>query len=316
MPAPFEVISMGRVGVDIYPLETGKTLAEIHRFEKFLGGSATNVAVACARLGRRTALVTRTGNDGFAPFVHAELARFGVDDRYVKSVEGLQTPVIFCELHPPDFFPLMFYRFPKAPDLEINVHELDLSAIKQCGVFWSTATGLSQEPSRSAHHAAWLARGRIANTVLDLDWRPSFWKSREEAAVLMRNAIHHVSVVVGNLEECEIVTGHSHPMQAAEALLDLGVNLAIVKKGPDGVLGVTQSEVVDLPAMPVDVINGLGAGDGFGGAVCHGLLAQWPLEAVLRFASAAGAIVAEHLECAGAMPTEEEVNVRLGEHRA
>ena len=312
MNGPYEVISMGRVGVDIYPLETGKVLAEIHQFEKFLGGSATNVAVACSRLGRRTALITRTGDDGFAPFIHSELDRFGVDNRYVKAVSGLQTPVIFCELHPPDSFPLMFYRFPKAPDLEIHVHELDLPAIRHCGVFWSTATGLSQEPSRSAHHAAWLARGRIANTVLDLDWRPSFWNSKEEASVLIRNAIHHVSVVVGNIEECEIATGHSDPVAAAKALLDLGVEIAIVKKGPDGVLGMTPDQVVNVPALHVNVINGLGAGDGFGGAVCHGLLAGWPLQKILEFASSAGAIVAEHLECAGAMPTEQEVYARLG----
>ena len=307
----YDVISMGRVGVDIYPLETGKTLAEIHRFEKFLGGSATNVAVACARLGRKTALITRTGKDGFAPFVHNELQRFGVDDRYVTAVDSLQTPVIFCELHPPDDFPLMFYRLPKAPDLEIHANDLDMEAIANCGVFWATATGLSQEPSRSAHHAAWLERRRIPNTVLDLDWRPTFWNSKEEAAVLIRNAIHHVSVVVGNLEECEIVTGQKDPLAAARALLDLGVDLAIVKMGPRGVLGMTPTETVQIPAMQVNVVNGLGAGDGFGGAVCHGLLAQWDLKQLLAFASAAGAIVAEHLECAGAMPTQEQVMKRL-----
>src|SRR5256885_15112543 len=170
--AGFDVITMGRVGVDIYPLQTGVGLEDVSTFGKFLGGSATNVAIAAARHGRRTAVVTRTGADPFGRFVHRALIELGVDDRYVTEVPGLPTPVTFCEVFPPDHFPIYFYRQPKAPDLVIEPDELDLPAIRTAGVFWATVTGLSQEPSRAAHHAAWLARDPRPLSTPQLGHRP------------------------------------------------------------------------------------------------------------------------------------------------
>jgi 5-dehydro-2-deoxygluconokinase len=308
----FDVLTIGRVGVDLYPLQAGVGLAEVSTFGRYLGGSATNVAVAAARHGRRSAVITRTGADPFGAYVHSALSTFDVDDRYVSAVDGLPTPVTFCEIFPPDHFPLWFYRWPKAPDLEIRPDELDLPAVVAAGVYWSTVTGLSQEPSRAAHFAAWQARGRTRHTVLDLDWRPMFWPSPESATPVVREALRHVSVAVGNLEECEIAVGTRDPRAAADALLDLGVELAVVKQGPHGVLGRTREECVEVPPLAVTVLNGLGAGDGFGGALCHGLLAGWPLERSLRFANAAGAIVTTRLECSSAMPTTAEVEALLG----
>ncbi|TDB80766.1 5-dehydro-2-deoxygluconokinase [Micromonospora sp. KC721] len=308
----FDVISMGRVGVDLYPLQTGVGLPDVSTFGKFLGGSATNVAVAAARHGRRVAVITRTGRDPFGEFVQRAVAELGVDNRYVTAVPGLPTPVTFCEIFPPDHFPLYFYREPKAPDLAIEPDELDTAAIAAAGVFWSTVTGLSQEPSRAAHHAAWTARDRRPLTVLDLDYRPMFWASAEAAREQIRQALPHVTVAVGNQEECAVAVGETDPDRAARALLDAGVELAVVKQGPRGVLARTRHESVEVPPTPVDVVNGLGAGDGFGGALCHALLAGWSLERTLRFANAAGAIVASRLECSTAMPTTAEVEELLG----
>ncbi len=304
---PLDVLTMGRVGVDLYPLQAGLSLADVTTFGKFLGGSATNVAVAAARHGRRSAVITRTGDDPFGRFVHAELVRLGVSDEFVSSVPSLPTPVTFCEIFPPDNFPLWFYRFPKAPDLEIKPDELDLDAVREASVFWATVTGLSQEPSRDAHFAAWAARGRRTFTVLDLDYRPMFWESREAAHEQVAKALPNVTVAVGNLDEAETAVGATDPERAAQALLDLGIELAIIKQGPAGVLGMTARETVTVPPMRIKVLNGLGAGDGFGGALCHGLLAGWPLARTLRFANAAGAIVASRLECSTAMPTTAEV---------
>ena len=307
----FDVITMGRMGVDLYPLQVGIGLADVTSFGKFLGGSATNVAVAAARHGRRSAVITRTGDDPFGRYVRHEVARLGVDARFVGRVADLPTPVTFCEIFPPDDFPLYFYRFPKAPDLVINPEELDLDAIREAGVFWSTVTGLSAQPSQSAHHAAWAARGRRPLTILDLDYRPMFWASREAARAEVATALPQVTVTVGNLDECETAVGEREPLRAAEALLGAGVELAVVKQGPKGVLARTRDELVEVPPMPIDVLNGLGAGDGFGGALCHGLLAGWPLERTLRYANAAGAIVASRLECSTAMPTPDEVEALL-----
>jgi 5-dehydro-2-deoxygluconokinase len=307
----FDLITMGRVSVDLYPLQVGVGLEDVTSFGKFLGGSATNVAVAAARHGRRSAVITRTGDDPFGRYIHREMRDLGVDDRFVRAVPDLLTPIAFCEIFPPDHFPLYFYRKPTAPDLVIRPGELDFGAIADAGIFWATVTGLSQQPSRDAHHAAWQARARRPLTVLDLDWRPMFWPSPQEGRAEVARALPHVTVAVGNLEECAVAVGEHDPHRAAEALLAAGVELAVVKQGPKGVLARTKDELVEVPPMPVEVLNGLGAGDGFGGALCHGLLAGWPLERILRFANAAGAIVASRLECSTAMPTTAEVDELL-----
>ncbi|MBW5426163.1 5-dehydro-2-deoxygluconokinase, partial [Streptomyces sp. BG9H] len=237
---------MGRIGVDLYPLQSGVPLDEVTTFGKFLGGSASNVAVAAARLGRRVALVTRTGEDPFGRYLHRALREFGVDDRWVSAVAGLPTPVTFCEVFPPDDFPLYFYRLPKAPDLEIYEDELDLGAIAAARIFWMTGTGLCAEPSRSATLAALASRPAGAGiTVFDLDWRPMFWADPDEARPHYAAALAHATVAVGNLDEVEIATGEREPLSAARALLDAGVELAVVKQGPEGVLAMNRAgEVV------------------------------------------------------------------------
>jgi 5-dehydro-2-deoxygluconokinase len=312
----FDLITMGRMGVDLYPLQTGVPLAQVESFGKFLGGSAANVAVAAARLGNATAVITRTGNDPFGTYLHQALKEFGVDDRFVTPVDAYPTPITFCEIFPPDDFPLYFYRQPKAPDLEINTDELDFFAIRAARIFWITGTGLSEEPSRSATLAALKARDKAGTTVFDLDWRPMFWSSDtsgsrrgpDAARPYYAEALRHVTVAVGNLDECEVATGVREPRACAEALLEAGVELAVVKQGPKGVLAVHRDgTTAEVPPVPVEVVNGLGAGDAFGGTLCHGLLHGWELEKTMRYANAAGALVASRLACSSAMPTESEV---------
>ncbi|WP_192340081.1 5-dehydro-2-deoxygluconokinase [Streptomyces sp. VITNK9] len=305
----FDLITMGRIGVDLYPLQTGVPLAEVETFGKFLGGSAANVAVAAARLGRTAAVITRTGDDAFGGYLHRALKEFGVDDRWVTPVAAYPTPVTFCEIFPPDDFPLYFYRRPKAPDLEIHPEELDLDAIRAAAVFWITGTGLSEEPSRTATLAALAHRAKSGTTVFDLDWRPMFWTDPDQARPHYAEALRYATVAVGNLDECEIATGVRDPRACAEALLAAGVELAVVKQGPKGVLAVHRDgRSAEVEPVPVEVVNGLGAGDAFGGSLCHGLLAGWELERTMRYANAAGALVASRLACSSAMPTVAEVD--------
>jgi 5-dehydro-2-deoxygluconokinase len=303
----YDLVSIGRTGVDIYPLDHGVGLEEVRTFQKFLGGSATNVAVAAARYGRSVALVTRTGADPFGRYVRLEAGRLGVDPTFITSGDGPPTPVTFCEVFPPDDFPLYFYRYPTAPDLQLTAADLPESAIRDARILWLTVTGLSQEPSRAAHLAALEGRARRAHTILDLDYRPMFWADPAEASEQVAAALSHVTVAVGNREECEVAVGETEPQRAADALLERGLDLAIVKQGPKGVLAATADERVEVPSFPVDVVNGLGAGDAFGGALVHGLLAGWDLRRILEFANVAGALVAAKLECSTAMPDQAEV---------
>jgi len=301
-----DLITMGRVSVDLYPEQIGVSLADVKTFAKSLGGSATNVAVAAARLGHRTAVVTKVGDDPFGPYIRRALREFGVDDRWVGTHPTLRTPIVFCEIHPPDDFPLLFYREPKAPDMTIAADELDLDEVRAARVFWTTGTGLSDEPSRTATLTALEAReGGI--TVHDLDHRPMFWPDETEAGRWAREALKHATVAVGNRDEVAVAVGTRDPHAASAALLELGVRIAIVKQGPAGVLVRTADSVAEVPPVPVDVVCGLGAGDAFGGALVHGLLEGWDIERTVRLANAAGSFVAGQLACADAMPTLDDL---------
>jgi 5-dehydro-2-deoxygluconokinase len=305
-----EVLTVGRVGVDLYPEQPGP-LATVSTFRKSLGGTATNVAVAAARLGHHSAVVTKVGDDGFGPYVRSALTGFGVDPSFVGTHPTLRTPVVFCALDPPEDPPLLFYREPMAPDLTITPDELPLEAIRGAGVFWVTGTGFSSEPSASAHHVALATRDRRAHTVLDLDYRPMFWPSPAAARDVLAPVLDRVTVVVGNRAEVEVAVGTADPDAAADRLLGHGVALAIVKKGGEGVLVATVDGRTTVPPCPVKVVCGLGAGDAFGGALCHGLLSGWDPARIAAYANAAGAIVASRLACADAMPTDNEIRARL-----
>jgi 5-dehydro-2-deoxygluconokinase len=304
-----ELITIGRVGVDLYPEQIGVPLAKVKTFAKSLGGSPTNVAVAAARLGHRTAVVTKVGDDGFGLYVREALAAFGVDTRFVGTDPTLRTPIVFTELYPPDRFPLLFYREPKAPDLNITTDELDLDAIARVPILWTTGMALSDEPSRGATLAALAAAG--GRTIHDLDHRHHAWKDPSDARPAAAKALRHARVVVGNMDEVEMATGSRDPDIAAERLLEMGPELAIVKRGPEGTLARSRTERIEVPAVEIEVVNGLGAGDAFGGALVHGFLRSWDLARTLAFANAAGAIVASRLACADAMPTEREVETLL-----
>lgn len=306
-----DVVAIGRLGVDLYPLTSGVGLEDVASFGKFLGGSAANVTVAAARLGHSATLISRTGDDPFGRYLHRELTHFGVDPTHVTPNADLKTPITFCEIFPPDNFPLYFYREPLAPDLTVTPDHIPTELVRDAKVFWSTVTGLSTEPSRSAHAFAWQARGRGPLTVLDLDWRPMFWRDLHEAETIVGGALDHVTVAVGNLAECAVAVGETDPHRAGRALLDRGLDLAVVKQGPLGVLAMTQDEVVEAAPLPVEVVNGLGAGDAFGGALVHGLLSEWDLRRTIEFANAAGAIVSGRLECSSAMPTVTEIETAL-----
>jgi 5-dehydro-2-deoxygluconokinase len=263
--------------------------------------------VAAARYGRRAAVITKVGAEGFGPYVRTALAEFGVDTRFVATDRELLTPLVFCELHPPDRFPIVYYRQPKAPDMNITIEEIDLDAVRDAAVFWTTGTGLCEEPSRGATLHALAARRRRPFTIHDLDYRPMLWDSEDEARRWQREALGLASVAIGNRAEIAVAVGNAAPEAQADRLIALGVELAFVKLGHEGTLVAWPGGMERIAPTPVEVVNGLGAGDAFGGAVCHGLLAGWDPTRIAHFASAAGAYVAARLACADAMPTEEQV---------
>lgn len=311
MTNPIAVLTVGRVGVDLYPEQSGVPLAEVRTFAKSLGGTATNVAVAAARLGRASAVLTKVGPDGFGPYVRSALESFGVSASYVGTAPDLQTPVVFCALDPPEDPPLLFYRAPLAPDLSLTPEDVPWDLVADVPLLWLTGTGVSASPARETQRQILRHRSRRTHTVLDLDYRPMFWPDLPTARREIAWMLDHVTVAVGNRTEVEVAVGTSDPEEAAARLLSRGVDLAVVKKGSEGVLFATPSDSWTVPPHPVDVVCGLGAGDAFGGALAHGLLSDWPPDRIARYANVAGALVAARLACADAMPTAPEIEAHL-----
>jgi 5-dehydro-2-deoxygluconokinase len=306
--SPPEVLTIGRVSVDLYAGEVGVGLRDATAFVKSVGGSPTNVAVAAARLGRRAAVVTAVGADPFGAYVREALERrFGVDTRFVGTHPCLRTPLAFASPVRPDEPELLFYREPSAPDEWIGLEQVDLELARSVGVLWVSASCFAFAETGTTARAMLRARARRPHTCLDLDYRPTFWPDEATARREIGAMVEQATVTVGNRAECEIAVGSGDPDAAADALLERGVEVAVVKLGGEGVLVATPDERSLVPPFPVEVVCGLGAGDAFGGALCDGLLGGLPpLEAVER-ANAAGAIVASRLLCSDAMPTEPEL---------
>jgi 5-dehydro-2-deoxygluconokinase len=306
-----DALTIGRVGVDLYPEQSGVPLAKVSTFAKSLGGTATNVAVAAARLGRRTSVLTKVGPDGFGDYVRDALREFGVSAEHVGTAQNLQTPVVFCALDPPADPPLLFYRSPIAPDLTLTEADVPWDVVESVPLLWVTGTGVSTDPARGTQRKILERRAGREHTVLDLDYRPMFWPDVETARTEIGWMLDHVTVAVGNRTEVEVAVGTADPDEAARRMLARGVKLAVIKKGAEGVLVATSEGSWTVPPQRIEVVCGLGAGDGFGGALIHGLLSGWDPVRIAHYANAAGALVASRLACADAMPTAGEIEELL-----
>jgi 5-dehydro-2-deoxygluconokinase len=307
MGGDLELLTVGRISIDLYCDQVGADWHAAQTFNKAVGGSPTNVAIAAARLGHAAAVFTKVGADPFGEVAIGELRDFGVDTRYVSVEPGTVTPLAFAALDPPEDPKLLFRRDPPVPDFQLRPGDVDAETVNEVPILWITGSALSQEPSATTAEGMLQSRARRRHTVLDLDYRPTFWSSREEASRRIGGALKQATIAVGNREECAVAVGTDDPYEAARRLRETGVELAIVKLGGDGVLVSSQEGERLVAPPPIQVLCGLGAGDAFGGAVCHGLLDGWPHERTVAFANAAGGIVASRLLCSQAMPYEHEV---------
>jgi 5-dehydro-2-deoxygluconokinase len=302
-----EAIVIGRLHADLYPQQIGVALEDVRTFERFVGGFAGNVGVGLARLGIRTAILSSVGDDGHGRFIRRFLEDEGVETRWVRTDPSARTPLTFCEIRPPADFPLLAYRPADAPDWQLTPDDIPIEAAGSVHLLLVSGTGFAVEPSRSTTLGVMAGR-RPANgdrtTVLDLDWRAGYWRRPDEYGPFVRQAALLADVVIGSDEEFR-VAGLS-PAKVA----DDDVRAVYVKHGPNGASLLTGGQRIDVPGLSVDVVNGLGAGDAFAAAVGWGILRNLDGGDVLRLANVAGALVAERIECSGAMPTESELAAR------
>ena len=308
-----DVLSVGRISVDLYAQEPHQGFDAQQSFRKSVGGSPTNVAVAVAQLGHSVMLATKVGEDDFGRYVTSRLQGWGVDTTYVGVTPGAQTPLAFAALTPPETPTVVFYRGSAAPDTTLETSDIPEEIVQGARIVWISQGSLAQG-STPETCLSWMSlRSQDQHTILDLDYRPSLWPDLEQARAMATRAIALATVVIGNAEECEVALGTGDPDAAADALLAAGVRLAIIKLGAGGAMLATGDQRVIVAPTPIDVVCGLGAGDAFGGALCHGLLEELGLEEIGKLANAAGAHVATQLTCADAMPTRSELQDIMGE---
>jgi 5-dehydro-2-deoxygluconokinase len=304
-----EAIVIGRLHADLYPQQIGVALEDVRTFERFVGGFAGNVGVGLARLGVRTAIVSSVGDDGHGRFIRRFLDDEGVDTRWVTTHPSARTPLTFCEIRPPADFPLLAYRSPDAPDWQLTAGDVPEAAARDAPVLFVSGTGFAEEPSRSTTLGVMAARqpaGPNRTTVLDLDWRVGYWRRSDDYGPHVREAALVADVVIGSDEEFRVAGLVPAEVAAGK------VSAVYVKHGANGASLLAHGRTLEVPGLVVDVVNGLGAGDAFAATVGWGILRRIDEGEVLRLANVAGALVAQRIECSGAMPTHTELVDRAG----
>ena len=298
-----DAVVIGRVGADLYPTEPRVALRAQRTFVRSVGGSGGNIAVGLRRLGVDTALVTGVGADGHGQFLLDRLDAEGVDTRFVSRHPDLLTPLTFCELWPPDHFPLTMFRTERSADWELDLDPDTVAVLGAAPLLVLTLTALARDASRSStldvldqHHGI---------RVVDLDWRAPVWASEADYAKRVAEVVPGAAVVLGNEDEIARAAGSPSRLVAA------GAGAVVVKRGPRGATLVTSDRSVDVPAVPVIVVNGLGAGDAMAAGIAASLLAGRSIAEAVERGAAAGAIVASRLACAESMPTVPELEGML-----
>ncbi len=292
-----EAVVVGRIGIDLYPNQLRTPLREVRTYTRYVGGFAGNAATGLARLGVRTAIVSRVGDDQQGLFVRDFLDAEGVDTRFLAVDPDWPTPPTFCEIWPPDHFPITFYRKPTAPDWQLRPEDADTGEVADAPVLFTTGTGLAQSPSRETTTA--LMAAHRGTTVLDLDWRPTLWEDPSAYRDAVSDAAGYADVLIGNSDEVAAAGGLDEVLALAPAV--------IVKRGADGAVLHADGETVEVPGLPVEVVNGLGAGDAFAAAVGYAIVRGLGLREGVRLGNVAGAYVAQRVACSEAMPTLDEL---------
>lgn len=342
-----EVFTIGRVLVDLYANELQRPLDEVETFSKYLGGSAGNMAVGLARLGHRTGLISRVGDDPHGQFLRRYLEESGVDTRLVGTDPKYRTALAFAALFPPSDSRVLFYRDPCA-DTEVRIDDVDVDAVCEAELLVVTGTALARSPMReTVLHLMRERRRRGRRNVMDVDYRPMLWADGSDMTLYYDMAVRMTDVIIGNELEItfarevlrvggkggetattfrmpgatggapEVPTfGREELVATANDLVAEGVRQVVVKVGAAGSFAVSAEGVYEAPGFPVDVVNTLGAGDGFAAGFCSGLLHGWEPERCLLHGNAVGAIVVSRHGCAPAIPTLDELDGFLRERTA
>jgi 5-dehydro-2-deoxygluconokinase len=320
-----DVITLGRSSVDLYGAQVGGRLEDVGSFNKYVGGSPTNMAVGAARLGLKAGLITRVGDEHMGRFIRERLAAEGVDVRGIKTDGERLTALVLLGIRDAKHFPLIFYR-ENCADMALCEADIDPRFIAQTGCLTVTGTHLSNPRTEAAvFKALGLARANGAKTALDIDFRPNLWGlsghgdgenrfiASAEVTANLQSKLARFDLIVGTEEEFHIAGGTTNTVGALKAVRKICDGVLVCKRGPMGAsaflgeIPQTLDEGLSGPGFPIEVFNVLGAGDGFMAGLLKGWLSgtDWPT--ALKYANACGALAVSRHGCAPAYPSWREL---------
>jgi 5-dehydro-2-deoxygluconokinase len=324
-----DVITIGRSSVDLYGAQIGGRLEDMGSFDKYIGGSPTNIACGTSRLGLKSAVITRVGDEHMGRFIVEQLAREGVDTRGVKVDSERLTALVILGIRDREQFPLIFYR-ENCADMALNEEDIDETFIRSARLVVATGTHLSHPRTEAAVlKALGIARQTGARTALDIDYRPNLWgvaghgegESRfvasRKVTEKLQSTLHLFDLIVGTEEEFHIAGGSTDTVAALKAVRGVSNATLVAKRGARGAVALPGLIPDDLDdgqvgvGFPIKVFNVLGAGDGFMSGLLKGWLTSEDWPTALKFANACGALAVSRHGCTPAYPSWEELQFFL-----
>lgn len=322
----FDILTIGRSSIDLYSNDIGATFESIQSFNAYVGGSPTNIAIGCARLGLRASLMTGFGQDKVGDFIKSYLKKEKVNYQYSPTLSGARSSAVLLGIEPPDKFPLVYYR-DNAADIQITTDHVKAIDFHQISIVEISGTALSKKPSRAAAKSAVKAATDAGcKVLLDLDYRLDQWEDLMSYQRQIEELIPFCTLIIGTKEEflaasvCtqDNITLTDQQMSNPEITGDLtsaidqfrkqGAQSLIIKTGRNGaMLSVSNAPLQIINGFPVEVLNILGAGDAFAAGLIYGMCEEWSLTKSIRLANACGAIMVTQHGCANFMPTLDEV---------
>jgi 5-dehydro-2-deoxygluconokinase len=325
MTKPLDVITVGRSSVDLYGVQIGGRLEDMASFRKYIGGSPTNIAAGTARLGLKSALITRVGDEHMGRFIREELAKEGVDVRGVKTDPERLTALVLLGIRDEKQFPLIFYRADCA-DMALCEDDIEEAFISEARSVVATGTHLSHPRTEAAVlKALRIARRHGARTALDIDYRPNLWGlaghgagetryiESSEVTKKLQGHLNMFDLVVGTEEEFHIAGKSTDTIAALRAVRSVSGAVLVCKRGAAGAVVFTDAipDRLDMgekgPGFPIEVFNVLGAGDGFMSGLIKGWLEDAPWPRALEYANACGAFAVSRHGCTPAYPSADEL---------
>jgi 5-dehydro-2-deoxygluconokinase len=324
-----DVITIGRSSVDLYGLQVGGRLEDMGSFNKYIGGSPTNIACGAARLGLKSGLITRVGDEHMGRFIREQLQREGVDVGGVVTDPQRLTALVLLGIRDEDTFPLIFYR-ENCADMALCEDDIRPEYIATARAIVVTGTHLSNPHTEAAAlKALRCARENGAKTALDIDYRPNLWGvaghgegenryvASRQVTEKLQSALHFFDLIVGTEEEFHIAGGTTDTVAALRAVRAVSTATLVCKRGAKGAVAFEAAirdnldEGVSGEGFPIEVFNVLGAGDGFFAGLLKGWLDGSDWVTALKYANACGAFAVSRHGCTPAYPSLEELEFFL-----